>query len=159
MDGKTGIADDWTSTHQYIGFKLNFHPPGDLRRAGWRQVWELTDATTYVNPSTPGHPLAEYTTGKWQRVYLRRCSVKKLIQDVRPWWGLHYAEPLCSVQLYSGRELTSVTATDKYTVVFKWKTPNPEFVIKRFRHPAVRKVCRTPKYCRYMETTMIGIMR
>jgi len=24
--------------------------------------------------------------------------------------------------------LISVTATDKYTVVLKWKTPNPEFI-------------------------------
>ena len=28
------------------------------------------------------------------------------------------------------QDLISVTATDKYTVVFKWKTPNPEFIME-----------------------------
>ena len=38
------------------------------------------------------------------------------------------------------KDLISVTATDKYTVVFKWKTPNPEFIMDALRPPNPQRV-------------------
>ena len=51
-----------------------------------------------------------------------------IITDYRPRQRFHQTQPL-SANTLPFPDLKSVTAIDKYTVVFKWKTPNPEFMI------------------------------
>ena len=46
--------------------------------------------------------------------------------------GFTQPRPQCSASL---RDLKSVTASDKYTVVFKWQKPGPEFIIETLFGP------------------------
>jgi len=43
-------------------------------------------------------------------------------------WFYQTGSLSCTVASF--RELKSVTAVDRYTAVFKWSTPNPEFILE-----------------------------
>jgi len=45
----------------------------------------------------------------------------------------------------SFKDLISVTATDRYTVVFKWKTRNPEFIMETLQAPVSSQCLENPK--------------
>ena len=43
------------------------------------------------------------------------------------------------------KNLISVTAVDKYTVVFKWRTPNPEFILETLQAPVASLCLENPE--------------
>ena len=49
--------------------------------------------------------------------------------------------PHFELQLPRLMTLISVTATDKYTVVFKWKTPNPEVIMETLWRRLAPRTC------------------
>ena len=46
------------------------------------------------------------------------------------------------------KNLISVTAIDKYTVVFKWQTPNPEFILETMQAPVASQCLEDPEAVR-----------
>jgi len=52
-----------------------------------------------------------------------------------------------------------VTSVDKNTVVFKWKTPNPEFIMETLFGISVGLCLENPEAVRQWEMSVIGITR
>jgi peptide/nickel transport system substrate-binding protein len=117
-------ADNWTLSPAVYSYSTNWRP-GDFVGGALAINWEFTDPSTLVYhlhqgihwqdlPPVNGREFtADDVVWHWDR-YLGLGSSFK---------GSPY---LTTVTAYQA--LMSVTATDKYTVVFKWKIPNPEYI-------------------------------
>ena len=114
------VADDWTLAPSVFSYKFNFRP-SQFQKGNLELGWEFTDATTYVVHLRQGI--------HWQNI--APASGREFIADDvvahfqrQGGYGTYTLDPYSDATQNS--DLISVTATDKYTVTFKWKSPNPE---------------------------------
>jgi peptide/nickel transport system substrate-binding protein len=120
-------ADDWTIDPAVYGFKTGFHP-GQFIKGFLAESGEFTDANTYVVRLRKGI--------HWQDIpplQGREFTADDVAHHYHRLYGLGsgFTQPVpahTTDSMY--KNLASVTAVDKYTVVFKWKTSNPEFVME-----------------------------
>jgi len=64
--------------------------------------------------------------------------------------------PLCSTAF---KDLKSVNAADKYTVVFNWRSPNTEFIIETMLGPDLALWLENPDAVKKWEMSVTGAMQ
>ena len=119
------FADDWITDPEVYGYKIGFHPSqfvkGFLAESG-----EFQNATTYVVHLRKGI--------HWQDrppINGREFTADDVAFHYHRLYGLGsgFTNPVpahTTDSIY--KNLVSVTAADRYNVVFKWKSSNQEFV-------------------------------
>jgi peptide/nickel transport system substrate-binding protein len=121
-------GDDWTVDPSVFNYQLQFRPnewvKGDLAAS-----WEMTDSSTYVIHLRQGI--------HWQNIAPmngREFVADDVVFHYDRMLGLGYGYTTPSTQnpsdVSANSNISSVTATDKYTIVFKWKTSNPENIME-----------------------------
>ena len=113
-------ADDWTLDPSVFDFNISYHA-SQFVKGGLAETWEFTDTNTYVIHLRKGI--------HWQNI--APANGREFIADDvvahyqrQGGYGTFPADPYSDPS--KAADIISVTATDKYTVVFKFKTPNPE---------------------------------
>jgi peptide/nickel transport system substrate-binding protein len=129
------VADDWTLDPTVFDYKTHWHPSRYMK-GNMAESWEFTDPTTHVIHLRKGI--------HWQDIP-PACGREFIADDV----VFHYNR-LCglgggytktaSPPAPGLHDLVSVTATDKYTVVFKFKTPNTELIMEAI-HKVYPSLC------------------
>ena len=120
-------GDNWTLDPKDFSYSIIFRPDA-YEKGLLAKSWELTtpDTLTYylrkgiywqnLPPANGRELVASDVVFHYQRMYGLGSGMTP-----SPFWS--NVTPL-------GQDLVSVVATDNYTVVFKWKTPNPEFFLQ-----------------------------
>jgi peptide/nickel transport system substrate-binding protein len=122
------FANDWTVDPAVFSYKIQFRS-SDFVKGQLALSWEFSDPSTFVVHLRQGvhwQNIApangrEFTAADVAFHYNRIYGVGGGFTKPSP-------EAVTNGQAY--QTLISVTATDKYTVVFKWGTPNPEFILE-----------------------------
>jgi peptide/nickel transport system substrate-binding protein len=118
------FAEDWALDPAIYDFKGV--PPKQYLKGLLAESWEFPEPSTMVVHVRKGihwqdiPPVngREFTAKDVEYHYHRLYGLGSGFVKPAPYHG--------TVNAY--KELISVTATDKYTVILKWKTPNPEFI-------------------------------
>jgi len=119
-------AEDWTLDPAVFSYKTM--APPHLLRGHLAESWEFTDPYTLVFylrkgirwQNLPPVNGREFTADDVAFHYHRLLSLGDGFTKPAPYHAT----------VASFRELISVTAADKYTAVFKWKIPNPAFILE-----------------------------
>jgi peptide/nickel transport system substrate-binding protein len=120
------FAEDWTIDPAIFDFKTM--APNQYLKGHLAESWEFTDPYSFVVYLRKGI--------HWQNippVNGREFTADDVAFHYQRLYGLGsgFTKPApYHATVASFRELISVTAIDKYTVVFKWKTANPAFVLE-----------------------------
>ncbi len=120
------VSDDWTLDPAVWDYKLGWHPP-QYKKGHLAESWEFTDPCTHVVRLRKGI--------HWQNISPangREFTADDVVFHYKRLYGpdgdFTKPSPLHATRT-EFKDLISVTATDKYTVVFKFKTPDPEFIM------------------------------
>jgi ABC-type transport system substrate-binding protein len=119
-------AEDWTLDPAVFSYKTM--APNHFLRGHLAESWEFSDPYALVFHLRKGI--------HWQNlppVNGREFTADDVVFHYHRLLGLGdgYAKPApYHATVASFRELISVTAVDKYTAVFKWKIPNPAFILE-----------------------------
>ena len=119
-------AEDWTLDPAVFSYKTM--APPHLLKGHLAESWEFTDPYTLVFHLRKGI--------RWQNlppVNGREFTADDVAFHYHRLLGLGdgFTKPApYHATVASFRELISVTAADKYTAVFKWKIPNPAFILE-----------------------------
>jgi len=133
-------ADDWTvdpAVFNYtIIWRLSDYVKGQLAGS-----WEFTDPTTYVLHIRKGV--------MWQNIAPangREFTSDDVLFHYDRMYGLGggftKGSPFYSATQYA--DLVSLTAPDRYTVIFKWKTPNPEVITETLQAASGEQLIECP---------------
>ena len=129
------VCDDWTQNPEIWDYKLPWHPSKYMRGL-LAESWEFPDPGTHVVHLRKGI--------HWQN--LPPANGREFVADdvvfhYRRLQGFGgYPNPSPFPQEVQFKELLSVTAVDKYTVEFKWKARNPEFIMEAL-HGVMQRQC------------------
>jgi peptide/nickel transport system substrate-binding protein len=134
------ISDDWTINPAVWDYQMAWHP-SKYMKGQLAESWEFP---------TPGTHVVHLRKGiHWHN--LPPANGREFIADdvvfhYNRLLGLGgYSNPSpFPVEVYF-RELLSVTATDDYTVVFRWKARNPEFVMEALYGVMQRQCIENPE--------------
>jgi peptide/nickel transport system substrate-binding protein len=119
-------AEDWTLDPSVFDYKL-ISPPHYLK-GNLAESWEFTEPDTLVFHLRKGI--------HWQDippVSGREFTADDVVFHFHRLYGLgsgYSGQSPHHNKVLMYRDLLSVTATDKYTVAFKWKINNPEFILE-----------------------------
>ena len=120
-------GDDWTLDPAVWAYKINWRPSDYIKGSDLAESWEFTDSSTYVIHLRKGV--------HWQNIPL--VNGREFTADDVVWHYDHFFDLGTGMKhtLNAGtwstyQVLKSVTATNNYTVVFKWTIPNPEFIVE-----------------------------
>jgi len=119
-------GDDWTLDPVVFDYKTLWHHPKYLK-GHLAESWEFQDRSTIIF-----HLRKDIHWQDLPPANGREFVADDVVFHFNRLYGLGggFTKPSpFHVTTLAFQELISVTATDKYTVVFKWKTPNPEFII------------------------------
>ena len=128
------ISDDWTIGPQVWDFVLPWHPSRYMK-GQLAENWEFP---------TPGTHIVHLRKGiHWQDIPPangREFTAGDVVFHYNRLLGLGgYPNPSPFPGDVLLNELISVTAIDKYTVEFKWKTSNPEFIMEAMGGVSLRQ--------------------
>jgi ABC-type transport system substrate-binding protein len=123
-------ADDWTLNPAIFDCKTCWHPPQYLK-GQLAENWEFTDPNTCIAHLRKGIHWQDIPPANGREFiaddvvfhFNRLCGLGGVFTKPSPHLSTAF------------QDLISVTATDKYTVVFKWKKPNTEFIIETMFGP------------------------
>jgi peptide/nickel transport system substrate-binding protein len=120
------VSDDWTLNPLVWDFKMAWHP-SKYMKGQLAESWEFPDPGTHVIHLRKGI--------HWQNIPPangREFIADDVLFHFNRLYGLGggFTKPSPFRNEIALRDLISVTATDKYTVVFKFKTHNPEFIME-----------------------------
>ena len=120
------FGDDWTLDPSVFAYNIDFRPT-DYVKGQLAQSWEFADPTTFVIHLHQGI--------HWQNlppVNGREFTADDVVFHYQRMDGLGSGMTPSPNEAGSPilTNVTSVTATDKYTVVFKWKIANPEYILE-----------------------------
>jgi len=133
---------DWTLDPSVQPYQLSFLP-NDQEKGGLAGSWEFTDSSTLVIHVRQGI--------HWQNIPPangRELIANDIVFHFDRMIGLGdgFTQPAPYWNTVSWtKSVTSVTAVDKYTVVMKWNTPNPEFIMENLEAPSVSTVIENPE--------------
>ena len=123
-------CDDWTLDPAVFDYRIGFRP-NNFVKGNVAATWEITDPGTYVIHLRPGI--------HWQDIYPangREFVSDDIVFHYNRMYGLGggFTKPSTFVSSASiFKNLKSITATDKYTVVFVWNTTNPEAIMENMQ--------------------------
>ncbi len=121
------FADDWTLDPAVFDYRIDFRPP-DYIKGLLAESWEFTEAGTFVVHLRKGV--------NWQNIPPlngRELTADDVSYHYDRLYGLGHGFSKPSpfqASVVAFQSLLSVTATERYTVVFKWKTQNPEVILE-----------------------------
>jgi len=120
------VGPMWTVDPKVFNYSMLF-VPSDYVGGYLAQSWELTDASTYIVHLRQGV--------HWQNIPPangREFTSADVVWSYSHQFGLgsFTTHAPFSATYTVFQNLSSLTAPDKYTVIFKWKTSNPEYIIE-----------------------------
>jgi peptide/nickel transport system substrate-binding protein len=119
-------ADDWALDPAVFDYSISFRPYQYVK--GWLgETWEFTDANTYVVHLHQGIHWQDLPPANG-REFVADDVVFHYDRVLGTGHGFTKPAPLNNITPF--KDLVSVTAPDKYTVVFKWKTANAESIME-----------------------------
>jgi len=121
---ETLFVDNWTMNPNDWNYQTTFRPNAQIS-GGLAQSWEFTTPTTFVVHLRQGI--------YWQNlppVNGREFTANDVVYHYDRNLGLGdgFTTPSPYQASASGYQVSSITATDNYTVVFAWKISNPEYI-------------------------------
>jgi peptide/nickel transport system substrate-binding protein len=129
------VADDWMVDPAEWDYKITWHPSKYLK-GQLAESWEFKDPCTHIIHLRKGV--------HWQNIPPangREFTADDVVFHYNRLYGMDGGNPspyrTTDIRL---KDLISVTATDRYTVVFKFKTLNPENIIETL-HNAYQAQC------------------
>ena len=120
------IADNWTLDPKVFSYNISWRP-SDYVSGLLVKSWEFSDPTTWVIHLRQGIHWQNITPANG-----REFTANDIVFNYNRMLGTGngFTKPVPSeIGVAAWQQLISVTASDKYTVAFKWKTPNAEFII------------------------------
>ena len=120
-------TDDWTTDPAVYAYKTGY-PPRQCVKGELAESWEFPDAGTCIMHLRKGI--------RWQNippVNGREFVADDVVFHYHRMYGMGsgFTKPAPGHITYTAfKNLLSVTAVDNYTVVFKWKTNNIEFIME-----------------------------
>jgi len=120
------FVDDWTMDPAVYDYRVGQRPDGSIK-GHLAESWEFTDPHTFVVHVRKGV--------HWQNLPPadgREFVADDIVFHFHRMYGLGSGYTQVSparADAVAFRELVSVNAPDKYTVVFKWKTANRELIL------------------------------
>ena len=118
-------TDDWTLDPAVFDYKTCWRPSQYLK-GQLAESWEFTAPSICVAHLRQGVHWQDIPPANG-REFIADDVVFHFNRLCGLGGGFSKPSPYRSMQL---EDLISITATDKYTVVFKWKKPNPEFIME-----------------------------
>ena len=144
------FADDWTLDPSVYRYNTHFRPT-EFVKGHLAKSWEFKDPNTLVVHLHKGV--------RWQNI--PPANGREFIADDVAFHyhrlyglgsGFNSPSPYhTSVKAY--HDLISVTVVDRYTVAFKWKTPNPEFILETLQAPVASQCLENPEAVKQWEDT------
>ena len=130
------VSDDWTIDPAVWDYTMAWHP-SKYMKGQLAEGWEFTEPNTHVVHLRKGI--------HWQNIPPangREFIAHDVVFHYNRLFGLggDVNKPSPFRKEIGFTELISVTATDRYTVVFKWKTPNYEFIMETL-HGVLQSGC------------------
>lgn len=123
-------ADDWTLNPTVFDYKISFRPV-EYVKGQLVASWEFTDPSTYVVHLRHGIHWQNISPANG-REFIAADVVYHFDREYGLGGGFTKPSPFAATaSLY--KALTSVTATDNYTVVFKWSTSKPRAYYRNYR--------------------------
>jgi ABC-type transport system substrate-binding protein len=130
------VSDDWTLNPRVWDYKLPWHP-SKYMKGQLAENWEFPE---------PGKHVVHLRKGiHWQNIPPasgREFTADDVVFHYNRLYGLGGGfkkdSPFCAEIGF--RDIISVTAEDKYTVVFKFSIPNPEFIMETL-HGVMQRQC------------------
>ena len=137
------VADDWTLDPAVFEYQLPWHP-SKYMKGQLAESWDFPDPVTHVIHLRKGI--------HWQNMspaYGREFTADDVVFHFNRLLGLnHFPDPSPFPAEVGFQELTSVTAKDRYTVIFKWNMPNPEFIMEHLHGVSLRQCIENPEAVR-----------
>jgi peptide/nickel transport system substrate-binding protein len=139
------FADDWTLDPQIYRYNTHFRP-GEFVRGHLAESWEFPAPDTLVVHLHRGI--------RWQAVFPangREFTADDVVFHYHRLYGLGsgFTQPSPYHAAVSAfKNLISVAAVDKFTVIFKWRTPNPEFILETMQAPVASLCLENPEAVR-----------
>ena len=121
------VMDDWTLDPTIFDYKSHWHPSQYLK-GFLAESWEFADPSTYVAHLRKGIQWQDKSPAN-SREFIADDVVFHFNRLFGLDGGFNKPSPFPGA-VAAFQDLISVTATDRYTVVFKWKTPNPWFIME-----------------------------
>jgi len=121
------VGDDWTLDPEIWSYRIAWHPT-QYRKGILAESWEFPAPDTHIVRLRQGV--------HWQNIPPangREFTSEDVLFHYNRMLGLGggFTRPSpARVNDKNYQDIISVTALDKYTVVFKFKTPNPEFIME-----------------------------
>jgi peptide/nickel transport system substrate-binding protein len=136
------FADDWTLDPSVYRYNTHFRPT-EFVKGHLGESWKFTDPNTLVVhlrqgvrwQNIPPANGREFTADDAAFHYHRMFGLGSGFNIPSPYHS--------SVKAY--QDLISVTVANRYTVVFKWQTPNPEFILETLQAPIASNCLENPE--------------
>jgi peptide/nickel transport system substrate-binding protein len=130
------FADQWTMDPTNWDYSKVTWRPDSVVGGLLAQTWEFSDPSTFVVHLRHGV--------YWQNISPangRQFVASDIVAHYNRLYGLN-GGPGSPAQIINAayKKLTSVTATDNFTVIFKWTIPNPTFILSTLEAPAGNEV-------------------
>ena len=135
-------ADDWTLASTVYRYTTHFRP-SEFVKGHLAESFEFTDPNTYVIHLRKGIHWQDISPANG-----RELTAEDVAFHYHRLFGLGSGFAKASpyhASVSSFKDLISVTAIDRYTVVFKWKTRNPEFIMETLQAPVSSQCLESPK--------------
>jgi ABC-type transport system substrate-binding protein len=118
------VSDDWTLYPAVFDFKSHWRP-AQYMKGQLAESWEFPDQSTYVSHLRKGI--------HWQNIPPangREFVAEDVVFHFNRMCGLGEFSQPAPRRAPQFQDLVSVTAADRYTVVFKWKIANPALIME-----------------------------
>ena len=135
------VCDDWTTNPAEWNFQIAWHP-SKYQKGNLAESWEFPDPTTHVIHLRKGI--------KWQNLPQangREFTSEDVLFHYHRFYGLGggFSKPSPFRDTDTRmKDMISVTAPDKYTVVFKFKTPNTELIMETLHNVGLAQLLENP---------------
>jgi peptide/nickel transport system substrate-binding protein len=120
------VSDDWTMDPAIFDYKIGFRP-ADYVKGYLAESFETPDTSTYI--------IHLRQNIYWQNIAPangRQFVASDVVYHFNRYLGLGggFTAPIPTANINLFKSLASVTATDKYTIVFKWKVASLESMLE-----------------------------
>ena len=118
------VADDWTLNPDIFDYKTHWHPSRYMK-GNLAESWEFPEPGTHVIHLRKGIHWQDKSPANG-----REFIAEDVVFHFSRLCGFNGVSKPSSPPAPGLLDLISVNANDKYTVVFKFKTPNPELIME-----------------------------
>jgi peptide/nickel transport system substrate-binding protein len=135
------VADDWTVNPEEWDYQIAWHP-AKYQKGNLAESYEFPDPTTHIVHLRKGVHWQNIPPAKG-----REFTSDDVLFHYHRIYGLGggflQASPYRATDIRF-QDLLSIHAPDKYTVVFKFKTPNPDFIMETLHNVSLAQCLENP---------------